>query len=382
MCFVTLFFFLFFSRPPSSRLEKVRKIRGEKKKMNLNNSANNTIEASNGMAKVEPYGLRVIGLVVFSVIIFASLIGNALVLKAVMQIPRSCKPFGYYLVANLAVAEMVSSVCQPFLMVYQEKYSWLFGVFACKLLNPLQVLAVVVVTSDLAAIAFYRYQVMITPLRKKLSGLAMAAMIGGMWLFALALSLPLFVTRMVHRFPSGQKICRSKFPGSGYSTYSIIRFTLSFLVPYLIMFLSYGAVTLKLKRHMRESVLESSEITTSSVERREVSSSLRPDKPKRQRLNLELKGPRKGSKTGAELECDLLRMIYVIIVSFVVCYIPYQVMFLWEYSNKDWHFPFQAIMRKYFYILTCLPSAIHPLCYGTMNRFFARAFSKIVMCRR
>ena len=350
--------------------------------MNLNNSANNTTEASNAMAKNEPYGLRVVGLVIFSVIIFTSLIGNALVLKAVMQIPRSCKPFGYYLVANLAVAEMVSSVCQPFVMVYQEKYSWLFGEFACKLLNPLQVLAVVVVTSDLAAIAFYRYQVMVTPLRKKLSGLAMAAIIGGMWVFALALSMPLFVTRILRRLPSGQKICQSKFPGGGYSTYSIIRFTISFLVPYLIMFLSYGAVTLKLKRHIRESFMESSEITTSSVERREASSSLRPDKPKRQRLKLELRRPRKGSKTGAEMECDLLRMIYVIIISFVVCYIPYQVLFLWEYSNKDWMFPFHAIMRKYFYILTCLPSAIHPLCYGTMNRFFARAFSKIVMCRR
>lgn len=354
-----------------------------KKIMNVSNLTNPTTEPSKDVVQrhPEPYGLRVIGLILFSVIIFASLIGNALVLKAVMQIPKNYKSFVYYLVANLAVAEMVSSICQAFVMVYQEKYSWLFGEFACKLVNPLQVLAVIVVTSDLAAIAVYRYQVMIKPLRKNLSGVAMAAIIGGMWLFALALSLPLFVTRSLDKISSEQKICSSKFPGNGNRIYSIIRFTISFLVPYLIMSLSYGAVTLKLKRHIRENVLETSEIMTSSEERRELSS-VRPDKPRRQRLHLEMNKQRKGSKTGIELECDLLRMIYVIIISFVVCYIPYQVLFLWEYSNTDWQFPYHVILRKYFYILTCLPSAIHPLCYGTMNRFFARAFSKIVMCRR
>ena len=351
--------------------------------MNLRNLTNQTTESSKDVNEhhLEPYGLRVIGLILFSVIIFASLIGNSLVLKAVTDIPRNYKPFVYYLVANLAVAEMVSSICQPFVVVYQDKYTWLFGEFACKLVNPLQVLAVIVVTIDLAAIAVYRYQVMVKPLRKKLSGLVMAAVIGGMWFFALALSLPLFVTRSLHMFSSGQKICFSKFPGDGSRTYNIIRFAISFLVPYLIMFLSYGAVTLKIKRHIRENVLEFSEITTNSEERRELSS-VQPDKPRRQRLQLEMNRQRKGSKTGAELECDLLRMIYVIVISFILCYIPYQVLFLWEYSNTDWQFPYHAILRKYFYILTTLPSAIHPLCYGTMNRFFARAFSKIVMCRR
>ena len=61
----------------------------------------------------EPYVLRVLSLLLFSAIILASLIGNTLVLKAVIELPSQCKPFTYHLVANLAVAEIVSSLCQP-----------------------------------------------------------------------------------------------------------------------------------------------------------------------------------------------------------------------------------------------------------------------------
>ncbi|XP_078363266.1 neuropeptide Y receptor type 2-like [Oculina patagonica] len=365
--------------------------------MNMTNSTNfSTNQLQSGTSPVagtvdrpEPYVLRVSSLLFFSVIILASLMGNTLVLKAVIALPARCKPFTYYLVANLAGAEIISSLCQPFIMAYQELYSWIFGEFTCKLLIPLQVLAVIVVTSDMATIAVYRYTRIMTP-KKKASGLVMAAIIGGIWLAALAVSLPLFVTRILLELPSGHKLCYSKFPGGGYNTYSIIRFTLCFLVPYLIMMWSYGAVALKLKRHIRRNVEESSEITMmssrkSSDDRRAVLHLHYGAPPREVHLEVPKRNPRPGNKSRAELESDLLRMIYVIILSFVVCYIPYQILFLWEYSTAEsnrWQFRYQAMIRKYFYILTCLPSAIHPLCYGTMNRFFAQAFSKIVMCRR
>ena len=147
-------------------------------------------------------------------------------------------------------------------------------------------------------------------------------------------------------------------------------------------------MALKLKRHIRRNAEEASEITMSSrrsSDGRRVVLHLQYGKPGREVvLEVNNRNPRPGNKSNIELECDLLRMIYVIILSFVFCYIPYQILFLWEHStagSNRWQFRYQAMIRKYFYILTCLPSAVHPLCYGTMNRFFARAFSKVVMCR-
>ena len=265
----------------------------------------------------EPYVLRVLSLLLFSVIILTSLIGNTLVLKAVIELPS--KPFTYHLVANLAVAEIVSSLCQPFAIAYQEMYSWVFGGFSCKLLVPLQVLAVIVVTSDMAVIAGYRYQRIVTP-KKKLSTLSRVLIIGGIWLAALALSLPLFVTRILVELPSGHKLCFSQFTGN--DTYTIIRFILSFLLPYLVMMWSYGAVALKLKRHIRRNAEETSEITMSSrrsSDDRRVVLHLQYGKPGREvLLEVNNRNPRPGNKSNTELECDLLRMIYVIILSFVL----------------------------------------------------------------
>lgn len=356
---------------------------------NLNNYStyqlpNATSHVSNIARYIEPGMSQIVRLVVFSVIIFASLIGNTLVLKAVLGLSTRYKPFTYYLVANLAAAEIISSLCIPFIMVYHEMSSWIFGQFACKLLIPLQVMAVFVVTGDMAVIAVYRYRVMATPLKKKVKRSVMAAVIGGIWLVALALSLPLFLTRILVELPSGQKYCLSKFPASDRKIYTVLRFALSFILPYLVMVWSYGAVALKLKRcQFRRNVDETSEITMTTT-------TLRSNSEVDSRAALYVRpatnrNSRPGHESSAELERDLLRMIYVIIASFVVCYIPYQILFLWEYftaANDGWQFPYQALFRKYFYVLTCLPSAIHPLCYGTMNRFFARAFSKIVMCRR
>ena len=345
-----------------------------------------TIPVAGTVIHPEPDALRILSLLLFSVIILASLIGNTLVLKAVIELPIRCKPFTYHLVANLAAAEIVSSICQPFIMTYQEMYSWMFGEFACTLIIPVQVLAVIVVTGDMAVIAVYRYKKMVS-YKEEVSGRVGAAIIGGTWLAALVISLPLIVTRILEELPSGHKICYSKF--SGDDTYTIIRFTLCFLLPYLVMLWSYGAVALKLKRHIRRQVEETSDITmsmssrVSSDDRRAVLHLHYGAHEREVRLEITNSDPRPENKSSAEF--DLLRMIYVIILSFVVCYIPYQILFLWEFSkagSNRWQFRYQALVRKYFYILTCLPSAVHPLCYGTMNRFFARAFSKVVMCRR
>jgi hypothetical protein len=84
-----------------------------------------------------------------------------------------------------------------------------------------------------------------------------------------------------------------------------------------------------------------------------------------------------------KFEQDLLKMIYVIVLVFVFCYFPYQVFFLLEYfgvvAYSNWQY--FHITRRYIFLITCLPSALHPLCYGTMSKFYAKAFRNIVLCK-
>ena len=80
-------------------------------------------------------------------------------------------------------------------------------------------------------------------------------------------------------------------------------------------------------------------------------------------------------------EKDLLKMIFMLIIIYVVCYFPYQAHYVWERvcNITVRQFRYHQLFMDYNFILICVPIALHPLCYGTMKSFFAKAFSKIIL---
>ena len=225
---------------------------------------------------------------------------------------------------------------------------------------------------------------------------------------ALAITLPLFLTRRLVQYSTGDFECGSYFPGDknsdtpSYNKYTIVRLIFTFAVPYFVILSAYIALAIKLKLFVRKT--ENHQIDMSSF----VSSAVvnaadhvqadnanaspnssprvadgRPNvKLEAQTLHLErnIKNRRgKRNLTIEKAEHYLLRMIFVIILIFVICYTPYQVMFLWEYFGgiENWQFYYHELLRDYLFILKCLPSAVHPICYGAMNSIFTRAFSRI-----
>ena len=97
----------------------------------------------------ESTGLYAFRLVLFSLIMLASLIGNSVVCKAVWSIPFH-KPFSYQLVANMAFAEIINSLCLPFMLAGRETEDSVILRIKC-VLNPLQVLCLMVETHSMAA---------------------------------------------------------------------------------------------------------------------------------------------------------------------------------------------------------------------------------------
>jgi hypothetical protein len=227
---------------------------------------------------------------------------------------------------------------------------------------------------------------------------------GCLWVAAVIITFPSYLYSTLVKSPYSNKDywCVVLFPGDTLNTfpspvyrrYLLVRFVINFLTPILIMVLAYGAMGVKLKYHMATERLKTTEglpsieitdedgkdvhlMATDSCsspihfEEIETTSSLSPYSLTRSD-NLLIK-----------LEKDLVMMIYVIILIFLVCYFPYQVLFLLEHFDvvtyRNWKY--FHITRKYVFLITCLPSALHPLCYGTMSKFYAKAFSGIVLCR-
>ena len=192
----------------------------------------------------EPKALYIFRLTLFSVIISASLIGNSMVCYAVCTIP-SRKPLSYHLVANMAFAEILSSVCLAVMFAsWQNPTDVVLQEAAC-ILNPLQVVALLVVIYSLAAIAFYRYRFIVNPLPRGPSVKKITILtISGLWLLSFAIACPYFFGL---RFRNGECI---ELPVANNEYYVIIRFILNYALPYVIMLASYGAVAWNLRRRI------------------------------------------------------------------------------------------------------------------------------------
>ena len=356
----------------------------------------------------EPEVVRVFRLLILAAVVLASLFGNFMVIKAVLEMLR--KPFVYCLVTNLAVSELINIMCIPFIVSYIELSSWIYGDFMCKLIIPLQVTSSTVVTFTIAVISIRRFQIvtgkgMNFPSTRR----GMWLVIFGIWLIGLAVSIPVFIYHEVVRVKQSPgkflEFCVEMYPGDPLyvwpsetgTRYSIVRVFLCFGLPVIVMMLSYGAVTLNIKKHVRnmarsararvDSNLSNTRVTDCYfVEAQPQGTSPVPQMvPLKDIINKSQDEKSSPEKTEIavllEQESDLIRMFYIIIFIFIVFYLPYQIHYLLDLFNvlRDWKYNF--FLRNYMMLLSTFPSALHPLCYGTKNKFYARAFKKLVLCK-
>lgn len=365
----------------------------------MNATANNSLlQSSNNETHSyipEPSGSFFVRVFLFVFIMVASVIGNAVVCKAIFSLPTGKRLFSYYLVTNLAAAEIISSLCLPFYFIYDRLNHWPFGEVACKLVFPIQMTAMFVVTYTLAFIAAYRYRIIVGKYYqlKTLSQRKVVLVFGLLWGAALIIVFPVGVMHRVTTTHSGD-YCIPLLPGDTiadaprHTKYSIARVIVSFVIPYLVISISYIAVALRLKNHISN--------TTRTNDATGAEEPLRhhrlPECLALQEMGSDAcmqnengNGIRtRHSQDGSsviDLELEILRMIYVIILIFIVCYIPIQGAFLYEQlTGKLAQWSFYIIFRRYAFLLTCLPGAFHPILYGTMSKFYARVFAKLVLC--
>jgi hypothetical protein len=384
--------------------------------VNLTNKTNDT---TLDIQVKEPDELKVFRFIIFGLVVVASLLGNAIVLKAVWELVR--RSLTHYLVANLAVAEIIVSCLNPFLVAYAELMYWPYGEVMCHVLSPMQTLSIVVITNTLAAIAFHRYRVFSSRhSRRKLTSKEISLLVLMIWVSALAIVFPsfLFQQQIPSSLNPGKFWCVEIFPGDtsfpspAMRRFYMTRFILNYVLPIIIMSASYGFVSAKLRHHRNRSIrdIESTRETSDqgndvSTQQPNITSLPPPPQQQQQQQNgganikmaqrnetqestrsrpvNRVKNRMNKRKDFAKLERDLLKMFYMIILVFIICYFPYQVYFLLEYFRvihwTTWRY--FDVIRIYVFLIPCFSSALHPICYGTMSTFFARTFSRLVLCK-
>jgi hypothetical protein len=347
----------------------------------------------------EPKASSTFRVVAMALIISFSLAGNSLVCRGAML--RRNKPFSYYLIINLAVAELVITIMQPFYVVYKVKpFSWIFGNTMCYLVHSVGICATLVVTFTLAAIAVHRCIMMIQPYRHRPTHRAAYLIIACSWIWGIVLVIPEAFSIEITEF----EICKKRVifcTANADPIYSIVYYILFFAVPFTIILVSYGIVVFNLKKHIHTTRNVSLEMTTDDCKTR---TSLTTDTEVRQGQHPEREDPHvspeermpaqeilqkrlssnvsknEGSQKSKmiKLETDALSMIYIIILIFFLCYLPSSIedilLFMTDLPILDWRYIY--IFDWYMHVLHALPSALHPICYGATSKVIGFNFRR------
>ena len=379
----------------------------------------------------EPEALRIVRTVLFSLIAVLALVGNYVVCRAVWRNPGA-KPVAHYLVSNLAFAEIISMVCLVFTFhAYEPPWSWELGYIMCKILDPLQVASLLVITTTLAILAVYRCVLLIKPLVIKPTRRQTRCVILVIWVGSVGLSVPAGHFRVVNSYGDNCDIhaCQEVFP-EGFKhyqdIYSIVLFVINFALPLVTMTIAYSLVSKKIRQHIfvvkrlrdqpSKAVLPLVQQSTCVQGQTGLANQTRIDNQERIELlkvgigsteMVDRKPQTKGrddinrangkslphnqsmsraksNKDTFELENDILKMVSALVVTFAVCYLPYQLQFLMvEFNVKEFLFwPQRYTFSRIVFTLTCLPSALHPVCYGMMSKFYHKVFIRMIACRR
>uniref|UniRef100_A0A8C8VHX3 G-protein coupled receptor 83 n=1 Tax=Pelusios castaneus TaxID=367368 RepID=A0A8C8VHX3_9SAUR len=238
------------------------------KLMSINQAANRTAfnwtdsrivewEKFAELAKYEPESqkptVKALLIVAYSVIIIMSLFGNMLVCHVVIKNKRMHSATSLFIV-NLAVSDILITLLNtPFTLVRFVNSTWVFGKAMCHISRFVQYCSLHVSTLTLTAIALDRHQVILNPLKQRMSLTKGALSIAIIWLMAACFSLPHAIYQKLfqynYREATVRSLCLPDFPEPAELVWKYLdlsTFLLLYLLPLLIITITYTRLAKKL----------------------------------------------------------------------------------------------------------------------------------------
>lgn len=238
---------------------------------------------------------RIIVSVLFSVILVGGLTGNVLVIFIVLRWKDMKTPCNY-LIMNIAIADLAVAVIAAPLRIIELYLGWPFGSFMCHFLVPLQDLFVCVSAVTYTAIALERYRAIVKPTKPRISPRKTKIAITSSWIICYitaCLPVALIVGLRMH---SGRVYCDIFWPSDLFRrVYEIFLVTFFIVIPLSIQSWAYVSMrrTLSLNLFHRFHSCRGT--------------------PKEQ-------CQRKSVNTKKKIR--LIRVLFILVISFQVCYIP------------------------------------------------------------
>ncbi|XP_076265292.1 octopamine receptor beta-2R-like [Rhynchophorus ferrugineus] len=397
------------------------------------NQSNNVTTLGNPNPHWTDLLLLVVKGFVFSSIILAAVLGNALVIISVHR-HRKLRVITNYYVVSLAMADMLVALCaMTFNASVELTGSWMFGTFMCDVWNSFDVYFSTASILHLCCISVDRYYAIVRPLEYPITMThrTVSFMLANVWMLPALISfMPIFLGWYTTDEHLEYKIKHPEaciFVVNQY--YAIISSSVSFWIPGVVMVTMYCRIYKEAIRQRKALSRTSSNIILNSIHQHRTSYRERySDRYSEQFLHPDaetttvgqINGGRRSTSTGSALsygttitefntamnsrdsskaatelningttirqqskswraEHKAARTLGIIMGVFILCWLPF---FLWyvattlcgdECPTPDW------LIGMLFWV-GYFNSALNPLIYAYFNRDFREAFKDTLLC--
>lgn len=320
--------------------------------INFRGNSSNDLQNSTSvtLSSTESAKFKIVKLFFYAIIFLISVIGNTLVCIVIVRRHRMRTVTNCFIL-NLAVADLaITCICIPFdIPVQENNYKWPYGSLLCKLLYPLQTMAMFASIFTLMAVSLNRYWAIVYPLQNQMSKRHAKGFISVIWLLSALVTLPYI---LVLQLDEETVSCEEHWPVNvNYrKAYTLSLFLVQYVVPLTVITLVY----LKIAREMRKCI----------------------KKRKTSCINRDL------SKSHQIERKRVVRMLIVVTALFAVCVLPNNIMWLWlDFGNGEEYEHFWDVVAVTNIILFA-NSAANPIAYTICHDNFREEFRHYVSCDR
>lgn len=201
--------------------------------------------------------LKALIVLLYSLVVVVGLAGNCLLVLVIARV-RRLHNVTNFLIGNLALSDvLMCAACVPLTLAYAfEPRGWVFGGGLCHLVFFLQPVTVYVSVFTLTTIAVDRYVVLVHPLRRRISLRSGAYAVLAVWALSAVLAVPAALHTYHVELPrqggGGVRLCE-EFWGPRERQRRLYAWALllvTYLLPLLVILLSYARVSVKLRNRV------------------------------------------------------------------------------------------------------------------------------------
>lgn len=273
------------------------------------------------------------------------LCGNLLVCYVVAR-NRQMQTVTNLFITNLALSDVLLCILAvPFTPLYTFLGGWVFGNTLCHIVPYAQGASIYISTLTLTGIAVDRFFVIIYPFKPRMRVEICLAIIAGIWVIALLLTMPYGIYMQLQE-DSTYRLCEENWPSEKFrKVFSCVTSILQFVVPFFLIAFCYVFVSLKLNDRAKSK-------PGSKNSRREEA-----DKERKRRTN---------------------RMLIAMVSIFGVSWLPLNIINVLNdfYSPlSDWSY-----YRLCFFMSHCVAmssTCYNPFLYAWLNENFRKEFKQV-----